>query len=37
VTDNTAWREGRPAQFSVPEDEMVAAVRELLARQEGGS
>ena len=37
VTDNTAWREGRPAQFSVAEGEMVAAVRELLARQGGGS
>ncbi len=37
VTDNAAWREGRPAQFSVLEGEMVSAVRELLTRQGGGS
>ena len=32
ITDNQAWREGRPAQFSVPESEMVEAVRSVLAR-----
>ena len=29
------WREGRPAQFSVPEANLVAAVREVLARHRG--
>jgi histidyl-tRNA synthetase len=37
VTDNAAWREGRPAQFSVPEADLVSAVRDLLARQGDGS
>ena len=32
ITDNQAWREGRPAQFSVPESELVEAVRSVLAR-----
>lgn len=32
IKDSRAWREGRPAQFSVPESEMVAAVRSVLAR-----
>ena len=38
ITDNTAWREGRPAQFSVPEGELVEAVRKVLAsrREENG-
>ncbi len=35
ITDNVTWREGRPAQFAVPEGELVAAVQELLARQAG--
>ncbi|BCH34574.1 histidine--tRNA ligase [Mesorhizobium sp. L-8-10] len=33
VTDNKAWREGRPAQISVAEGEMVAAVKTILAAQ----
>ena len=32
ISDHAQWREGRPAQFSVPEARMVEAVRELLAR-----
>ncbi len=32
IADNREWREGRPAQFSVPEDELAAAVRDVLAR-----
>jgi histidyl-tRNA synthetase len=32
ITDNQAWREGRPAQFSVKENELVEAVRSVLAR-----
>jgi histidyl-tRNA synthetase len=35
ITDNQAWREGRPAQFSVKETELVEAVREVLARHKG--
>jgi histidyl-tRNA synthetase len=34
IADHAEWREGRPAQFSVPEAEMIAAVRGVLARQE---
>jgi len=30
VTDNAAWREGRPGQQSVPRGELVAAVRRIL-------
>ena len=30
-----AWREGRPAQFSVKESEPATAVREVLARHKG--
>jgi len=30
ISDRSRWREARPAQFSVPESEMVAAVRQLL-------
>ncbi|MGA7328597.1 MAG: histidine--tRNA ligase [Rhodomicrobium sp.] len=30
ISDRSEWREARPAQFSVPESEMVAAVRQLL-------
>jgi len=33
IKDSKEWREGRPAQFSVPEVNLVAAVREVLARQ----
>jgi histidyl-tRNA synthetase len=36
ITDNQAWREGRPAQFSVKESELVEAVRSVLARHGGG-
>jgi histidyl-tRNA synthetase len=32
IADNQAWREGRPAQFSVKESEMVEAVRSVIAR-----
>jgi histidyl-tRNA synthetase len=32
ISDNKTWREGRPAQFSVPEAELVEAVQSVLAR-----
>jgi histidyl-tRNA synthetase len=32
IEDNAEWREGRPAQVSVPETDLVAAVGEILAR-----
>jgi histidyl-tRNA synthetase len=32
IKDSKEWREGRPAQVSVKEDELVATVREVLAR-----
>jgi histidyl-tRNA synthetase len=32
IASNQEWREGRPAQFAVPEDKLVDAVREVLAR-----
>ncbi len=35
IEDNKDWREGRPAQFSVKSDELVEAVRSVLARHEG--
>jgi len=35
IKDSKEWREGRPAQFSVPEANLVAAVREVLARHRG--
>jgi histidyl-tRNA synthetase len=35
IKDSKEWREGRPAQFSVKEDELVAKVREVLARHRG--
>jgi histidyl-tRNA synthetase len=35
IKDSREWREGRPAQFSVKEDELIAAVREVLARHGG--
>ncbi len=33
ITDNTEWRESRPAQFSVKESGLVEAVRKVLAAQ----
>ncbi len=33
ITDNTEWRESRPAQFSVPVSELVEAVRKVLSDQ----
>ncbi|WP_309083857.1 histidine--tRNA ligase [Chelativorans sp.] len=33
IEDNATWRESRPAQFSVPESEIVAAVRRVLDAQ----
>ncbi|TWG61748.1 histidine--tRNA ligase [Aminobacter sp. J44] len=33
ITDNTEWRASRPAQFSVKEEELVAAVRGVLEAQ----
>ncbi|RFZ87787.1 histidine--tRNA ligase [Shinella sp. WSJ-2] len=33
IEDNTTWREARVAQVSVPETELVAKVREILAAQ----
>jgi histidyl-tRNA synthetase len=33
ITDNTAWREGRPAQVTVAEGELVEAVRKILDAQ----
>jgi histidyl-tRNA synthetase len=35
IKDSKEWREGRPAQISVPEANLVAAVRDLLARHKG--
>ncbi|HEX5778600.1 MAG TPA: ATP phosphoribosyltransferase regulatory subunit, partial [Xanthobacteraceae bacterium] len=32
IASNEEWRKGRPAQFSVPEGDLVKAVREVLAR-----
>ncbi len=34
ISDNAEWREGRPAQFSVKESELVAAVKKVLAAQD---
>ncbi|MEM7619614.1 MAG: histidine--tRNA ligase [Pseudomonadota bacterium] len=33
ITDNKDWREGRPAQFSIPQEELVEAVRKTLISQ----
>ncbi len=33
ITDNAEWRASRPAQFSVPEGELVEAVQRVLAAQ----
>jgi histidyl-tRNA synthetase len=35
IKDSKEWREGRPAQVSVPEAKLVEAVREVLARHKG--
>jgi histidyl-tRNA synthetase len=35
IKDSREWREGRPAQVSVPEANLVTAVRDLLARHKG--
>jgi histidyl-tRNA synthetase len=35
ITDNSSWREGRPAQFSIAEADLVEAVRSVLARHSG--
>ena len=35
IKDSKEWREGRPAQISVPEADMVATVRAILARHQG--
>ena len=35
IEDNKEWRQGRPAQISVPRNEMVDAVRNLIAQQSG--
>jgi histidyl-tRNA synthetase len=35
IKDSKEWREGRPAQVSVPETRLVDAVRDLLARHKG--
>ncbi|MEL7486048.1 MAG: histidine--tRNA ligase [Pseudomonadota bacterium] len=32
IDDNAEWREGQPAQFSVPRDKFVSAVKETLER-----
>ena len=37
ITDNKEWKEARPAQVSVPEANLVTAVREILARHGGGA
>ena len=33
ITDNKEWREGRPAQFAVPQNDIVAEVGKTLIRQ----
>jgi histidyl-tRNA synthetase len=35
IKDSKEWREGRPAQFSVPEDQLVDAVKGVLDRHAG--
>ena len=35
IKDSKEWRESRPAQISVPEADMVSAVRAILARHQG--
>ena len=36
IASNQEWRETRPAQFAVPEDQLVAEVRKVLARHRLG-
>ncbi len=36
IASNQEWRESRPAQIAVPEEKLVEAVREVLARHVGG-
>ncbi len=36
ISDAKEWREARPAQFSVPESELVSAVKSVLARHQDG-
>ena len=33
ISDNQTWRESRPAQIEIPEDKIVTAVKEIIARQ----
>jgi histidyl-tRNA synthetase len=35
IKDSKEWREGRPAQVSVPEAQLVEAVRSVVARHRG--
>jgi histidyl-tRNA synthetase len=35
IASHEEWKAARPAQFSVPEDRLVEAVRDLLARHFG--
>lgn len=37
IEDNKTWREGRPAQFSVRRNDLVEAVRSVLARYQAGN
>ncbi|MBZ0216877.1 MAG: histidine--tRNA ligase [Fimbriimonadaceae bacterium] len=37
IEDNVTWREMRPAQISVPHDQLVEAVRKMLANPHGDS
>ena len=32
VKDNKAWKDERPGQVTLPRDQMVAALREIIAR-----
>ena len=34
IKDNKEWKEARPAQFAIPETDLVSKVREILARHE---
>ncbi len=36
IATNEEWKAARPAQFAVPENELVTRVREALAVQRGG-
>ena len=35
IKDNREWKEARPAQVTVPESDLVAEVRKILARHHG--